>query len=113
MAGARDHIPHPQRKARRSLSKIDRTASVQRVSKTADVILAVQGDSAARRNESGCLCLTVVREDHQGAQSKAPTEWEPIHGCVSRSHAEIGGDVGPLVLEGCAVAKEVRARANI
>jgi len=60
---ARNQVAEAEAEARRDLAKVDASRAAERVRVAADIVLTVQGNRAARRNNSGRENAVVVAHD--------------------------------------------------
>jgi hypothetical protein len=109
----RDEITKAEAESRRNLAKIDASITVQRIRVTADVILTVERNRCARRNNGSRQDAIIVAEDQLRTEAKTSSEGEPISGDVTRAQVEIDADIGAFFLEASVIAEKISTCAEI
>lgn len=104
---ARDEIPKAEAESRRNLAKIDASRTMQRIGITADVILAVERNRCARRDDGSRQDAIIVAEDQLRAEAKASAQREPVSGDVTRAQVEVDADIGTFFLETSVIAEKI------
>jgi hypothetical protein len=112
-AVARNEVAEAETETRRDFAEVDASGAVERVGVTADVVLAVEGNSAAGWDNGGCEYAVIVAEHELRTEAEVSAEREPIDSDVAGAKVEVDADVGTSFLEGGRVVEEVRAGAQV
>jgi hypothetical protein len=110
---SRDKISEAETQARGDFAEVDASRAVEGIGVTADVVLAVEGNSAAGRNNGGREDAVIVTEDELRTEAEVSAEGEPIKSDVAGSKVEVDANIGTSFLEGGRVVEEVCAGAQV
>ncbi len=77
-ACAWDEVSESQSKARRNLAKADLATAMQRIVSTAEIVLPIHRQCAARRNNRLCTKTVVVCKDQHRTHAKSAAEGKPV-----------------------------------
>lgn len=108
-----NEIAEAKADARRDLAKVDTSGAMERIGIAADIVLAVQSDSAARWDNGSREDTVVIAEDELRTEAQMSSEGEPVQSNVASAEMEIHTNVCTFFLKVGAVVEEVRTRTQV